>query len=71
MTSQPNNVELALLSSMVRQLITYETGSTLIGGCPDLDCGIFYIQKELSYQKDMERIINQFVPHIDYDDGDI
>jgi len=50
-------------------MITYESGSTLIGGCPDLECGIYQIQQSKTYIQQAEDIINKYVPGISFDDG--
>jgi hypothetical protein len=50
-------------------MITYESGSTLIGGCPDLECGIFQIQASKIYKQQAEDIINKYVKGISFDDG--
>ncbi len=38
--------EIAMLSSTLRQLITYETGNSLIGGCPELKFMIHNFKSE-------------------------
>lgn len=65
-----NCVEISILSSMMRQLITYETGASLIGGCPDLDCGIFYIKQDKKKISILETILLDIVKEkVTYDDG--
>ena len=41
----PGNItEIANLLSMYTQMTTYESGKNIIGGAPDVDCGIYYIK---------------------------
>lgn len=35
-----------MLSSTLRQLITYETGNSLIGGCPELKFMVYNFKNE-------------------------
>lgn len=49
MASPMDNCELALLSSMSRQLVSYENGFNVIGGAPDLDSGMFWLLKHESF----------------------
>ena len=63
MASKDNNIELLLLSSMQRQLITYETGTNIIGGAKDLDAGIFNLN---GHYKRIEKIIAAEIPHLNY-----
>lgn len=70
MVSPDNNLEISLLSSMQRQLITYENGFNLIGGSPDLDAGIF-LAKQLHKEKELSNIIKKYIPDLSYKNKDI
>ena len=67
MASKDNNMELLLLSSMQRQLITYETGMNIVGGAKDLDAGVFNLN---GHYKHVEAIIRAEIPDLNYiEDG--
>ena len=47
-----NEVEIALLSSMTRQLVTYENGKTLLGGADskwDIPPGIYHMKTQKEF----------------------
>ena len=66
LTCIANNAEIALLMGMQRQLITYESGKNLIGGCPDLECGMFYIQQFEEFKAGIRRIVKQYFGDLNY-----
>lgn len=50
MASPADQAEIALLSSAMRQLITYENGLNLIGGAQDLPFGIYWLQNYAEFE---------------------
>lgn len=80
MASPEDNLEISLLSSVYKQFVEYTSNKNIIGAAPDLDKGIYHINKLIenkdSYyflpNKPLHDIIEDYVSFIDnYSDKNI
>ena len=59
-----------MLSSTLRQLITYETGNSLIGGCPELKFMIYNFKSE-NNTSDLNNIVEHHFGNLTFNTNNV